>query len=64
MKNILLEVDCKKYQLEVCGDFKVIAVLLGLQAAYTKYSFFVFVSGIAAPEAPTILGNIGPTDNH
>jgi len=31
MKNILVEVDYKKYQWEVCGDFKVIAVLLGMQ---------------------------------
>ena len=38
MKNILVEVDFKKYQWKVCGDFKVIAVLLGLQAGYTNYS--------------------------
>ena len=41
MNNILVEIDYKKYQWEVCGDFKVIAVLLGLQAGYTKYSFFL-----------------------
>jgi len=41
MNNILVEVDYKKYQREICGDFKVIAVLLGLQAGYTKYSFFL-----------------------
>jgi len=41
MNNILVEVDYKKYQWEVCGDFKVIAVLLGLQAGYTKYSCFL-----------------------
>ena len=39
MNNILVEAD----QWEVCGDFKVIAVLLGLQAGYTKYSFPVWV---------------------
>ena len=32
----------KSYQWEVCGDFKVIAVLLGLQAGYTKYSCFLY----------------------
>jgi hypothetical protein len=41
MNNILVEVDYKKYQWEVCGDFKVIAFLLGLQAGYTKYSCFL-----------------------
>jgi len=41
MNNILVEVDYKKYQWEVCGDFKVIAVLSGLQASYTKYSCFL-----------------------
>jgi len=40
MNNILVEVDYKKYQWEVCGDFKVIAVLLELQAGYTKYFCF------------------------
>jgi len=35
MNIIMVEVDYKKYQWDVCGDFKVIAVLLGLQAGYT-----------------------------
>jgi len=38
VNNIVFEVDYKKYQWEVCGDFKVITVLLGLQAGCTKYS--------------------------
>ena len=41
MNNILLEVDYKKYQWEVCADFKVTAVLLGLLAGYTKYCCFL-----------------------
>jgi len=41
MNNILVEVGYKKYQWEVWGDFKVVAVLLGLQAGYTKYSCFL-----------------------
>jgi len=41
MSDILVEVDYKKYQWEVCADFKVIALLLGQQAGYTKYSCFL-----------------------
>ena len=41
MNNILVEVDYKKYQWEIYGNFKLIAVLLGLQASYTKYSRFL-----------------------
>jgi len=41
MNNVLVEVDYKKYQWEVCGDFKVITILLGLCAGYTKYSCFL-----------------------
>jgi hypothetical protein len=37
MNDILVEVDYKKNQWEVCGDFKAIAVLLGLQTGYNKY---------------------------
>ena len=61
MNNIMVEVDYK-YQWEVCGDFKVIAVL-GLQALNMKYSCFL-CEWEAMPEAPIVLGNIGPTDNH
>ena len=42
MNNILVEAHYKKYQWEVCGDLKVIAFLLGLQAGYTKYSFLLY----------------------
>ena len=41
MNNILIDVHYKKYQWEFGGDLKVIAVLLGLQAGYTKYSCFL-----------------------
>ena len=43
MNNILVQVDYKNYQWEVCGDLKVIAVLLGLQTVYIKYSCFLCV---------------------
>ena len=64
MSNILVKVDYKKYQWEVHCAFNVIAVLLGLQTGYTKYSCFSCVSRIATPEADPILGNIGLTDTH
>jgi len=41
MNNILVEADYKKHQWKVCGDFKVIAVLLEPQGDYTKYSCFL-----------------------
>ena len=41
MNNILVDLGYKKYQWEVRGDYKVIAVLLGLQAVSTKYSSFL-----------------------
>jgi len=41
MNNILVEANYKKYQWEFGGDLKVIAILLGLQAGYTKYSCFL-----------------------
>ena len=41
MNNNLVEEGYKKYQWEVCGDFKVITILLGLQPGYTKYSCFL-----------------------
>ena len=59
MNNILVQVDYKKYQWEVCGDFKVIAVLLGLQAGYTKYSCFL-CEWESGDKPPTIQGIIGP----
>jgi hypothetical protein len=41
MNNILVEVDYKKYQWKVCADFKVIAVLLGLQAMLGDYCWMI-----------------------
>ena len=35
INNILVEVDYRKYQWKFSGDFKVIAILLGLQDGYT-----------------------------
>jgi hypothetical protein len=58
MNNILIEVDYKTFQWEFCGDFKVIVVLLEIQAGYTKYSYFLCECDSRAK------GNIYPTDNH
>ena len=58
MNNILVEEECKKFRWEFCGDFKVIAVLLGMKAGYTKYSYFLCEWDSRAR------GNIDPTDNH
>ena len=63
MNNILVEVHYKKHQWEFGGDFKVIAVLLRPQASYTKYSCFL-CEWDSRSSGTTILGNIGPTDNH
>ena len=44
--KILLElIQYNDHNWDVCGDFKMIAFLLGLQGGYKKHSFF-FVCGI------------------
>ena len=40
MKNLLQCINYKQYCWQLCGDFKVIAILLGLQPSYTKYCCF------------------------
>jgi hypothetical protein len=40
MKLILNCVNYKKYQWQLCGDLKVVAVLLGLQQGYTTFYSF------------------------
>jgi hypothetical protein len=41
MKLLLNCVNYKKYQWQVCGDLRVVAVLLGLQQGYTKFCCFL-----------------------
>jgi len=60
--NFVAKVAYKKYQWDICGDFKVIAVLLGCKPAKPNI-LLSCVSEIAVSELPTILGNIDPTDN-
>ena len=41
MKNLLQCINYKQYCWQLCGDFKAIAILLGLQPGYTKYCCFL-----------------------
>ena len=41
MMNFLHCINYKQYCWQLCGDFKVIAILLGLQPGYTKYCCFL-----------------------
>jgi hypothetical protein len=41
MKFLLTVIQYEKYSWYVCGDLKVIALLLGLQLGYTKFCFFL-----------------------
>ena len=40
MKNLLQCINYEQYYWQLCGDFKVIAILLGLQPGYKKYCCF------------------------
>ena len=41
MKNLLQCINYKQYRWQLCGDFKVIAILLGLEPVYIKYCCFL-----------------------
>jgi hypothetical protein len=41
MKNLLDKINYKKHYWNVCGDLKIVAVLLGMQVGYTKYYCFI-----------------------
>ena len=41
MKNLLQSINYEQYCWQLCGDFKVIAILLGLQHGYIKYCCFL-----------------------
>ena len=41
MKNFLQCINYEQYCWQLCGDFKVIAILLGFQPGYTKYCCFL-----------------------
>ena len=41
LKMVLSKIQYEKYKWHVCGDLKVIGILLGLQMGYTKYCCFL-----------------------
>lgn len=41
MKFLLTEIRYDEFQWQICGDLKVIAILLGMQLGYTKYCCFL-----------------------
>ena len=41
MKQLLRCIKYAQHQWQLCGDLKLVAVLLGLQAGYTKYCYFL-----------------------
>ena len=40
LKELLDKINYSKFKWDVCGDFKMLAFLLGLQGGYIKYSCF------------------------
>ena len=45
MKNLLQCINYAQYCWQLCGDFKVIAILMGLQPGYIKYCCFLYECG-------------------
>jgi len=41
MKILMEAINCNKFKWQICGDLKVIALLLGLQQGFTKYCCFI-----------------------
>ena len=41
LKKLLRKVNYSKFKWDVCGDFEMLALLLGLQGGYTKHSCFL-----------------------
>ena len=41
MKILMEAINCYKFKLQICGDLRVIALLLGLQQGFTKYCCFI-----------------------
>ena len=41
VKQLLIKINYAQFKWYVCGDFKILGVLLGLQSEYTKYSSFL-----------------------
>ncbi|KAI6648768.1 hypothetical protein LOD99_7155 [Oopsacas minuta] len=41
VKQLLLKINYAEFNWQLCGDFKMLGFLLGLQGSYTKYSCFL-----------------------
>lgn len=41
VRNLLAHIDYNKYRWDICGDYKMIGFLLGMQGGFTKYSCFL-----------------------
>jgi len=41
MKILMEAFNCDKFKWQICGDLKVIALVLGLQQGFTKYCCFI-----------------------
>jgi len=41
MEMLLKHIQYSKYNWNICGDLKVVALLLGMQLGYTKYCCFI-----------------------
>ena len=48
MQLLLGKIDYKLHKWFICGDFKVIGILLGLQSGYTKFCCFLYIWGSKA----------------
>jgi hypothetical protein len=59
MEHLLRKVQYGKYKRHICGNFKVIRILLGLQSGYTKHCCFC-ASGTVVPEPFTTKLRSGP----
>ena len=40
LKQLLYKLECSKYGWHICGDLKVVSLLMGLQLGYRKYCCF------------------------
>jgi len=41
MKNLVVVINYDKFKWQICGDLKLIALLLGIQQGFTKYCCFI-----------------------
>jgi hypothetical protein len=67
MKILMETINYDKFKWQICGDLKVIALLLGLQQGFTKYCCFICECESRAPSlryARKERQKISGTSNH